>query len=75
VPDLYGSRKLSERQWDVTKALSEGMQNKEIAETLGISIGVVKNYLAIIRNRTGMTSRVDLALWYLTHEHLRYELH
>jgi DNA-binding NarL/FixJ family response regulator len=44
------------------------MKNKEIAEVIGTTENVVKNYLRVIYDETGMNTRLELALWYESHK-------
>ena len=62
--ELYGSRIPSEREHRVIQLVSDGLKNKEVAEILGISEHVVKNYLRVIYDKLGVWNRVELALWY-----------
>src|ERR1035437_4165270 len=38
--------------------------NREVAEAIGTTEHVVKNYLRVIYNKLGLWNRVELALWY-----------
>ena len=57
-------REPSQRQFRIIELVAQGLKNREIADHLGISQKVVKNYLGDIFERTGMTNRLELALWY-----------
>lgn len=54
----------SQRQLRIIELVAQGLKNREIADRLGVSQKVVKNYLGDIFEKTGMTSRLELALWY-----------
>ena len=54
---------LTARQRDVVRLISTGKSNKEIACTLGLTRGTVKEYLYKIFRLTGVQSRTELALW------------
>lgn len=54
------------REIDIIKAVAEGMSNKEIAETLFISEGTVKNYISSILEKANLSHRTALAVYYLT---------
>lgn len=44
--------------------LAQGLSNGEISERLGMSRLVCKNHIVVISERTGMGTRLELALWY-----------
>jgi len=62
--DRHGTRLPSRRQLRVIELVAQGFTNKEIAEELGISEHVVRNYLGKIYDKIGVSNRVELALWY-----------
>jgi DNA-binding NarL/FixJ family response regulator len=44
--------------------VAEGLKNKEVADAIGTTEHVVKNYLRVIYDKLGLWNRVELALWY-----------
>jgi len=60
----YGTRVPSEREQRVIELVAEGMKNREVAEAIGTTEHVVKNYLRVIYDKLGLWNRVELALWY-----------
>lgn len=54
---------LSKRQSELVDLLVQGLKNKEIAATLGISEGTVKAYLTTLYEKVGARDRFDLALF------------
>jgi DNA-binding NarL/FixJ family response regulator len=58
-----GTRMLTYRQLQVAQLVAMGLNNREIGRTLGTTGNVIKNYLRAIFDRTGMGSRLELALW------------
>ena len=60
----YGSRVPSDREYRVIELVAEGLKNKEVAEVIGTTEHVVKNYLRVIYDKLGLWNRVELALWY-----------
>ena len=60
-------RLLTEKQWEVSRLVSLGMNNREIGTCIGTTKHVVKNYVSNIFDATGMNSRLELTLWYLAH--------
>jgi len=61
-PDL-----LSKREVDVLKLVGEGKNNQEIAQTLFLSEGTVKNHVTQILSKLEMRDRVQAALWAQRH--------
>jgi DNA-binding NarL/FixJ family response regulator len=57
--DAYG---LTERQREIVQAVVEGLNNREIAERLRISEHTVKHHLTQAFNKTGVSTRLELAL-------------
>ena len=53
---------LTERELDVLRELSGSLTNEEIAERLHISVNTVKRHLQNIMEKTGFSSRLDLAI-------------
>jgi DNA-binding NarL/FixJ family response regulator len=58
----------TERELEVMKAISEGLNNKEISKALYISEGTVKNYITSIFQKTGLTHRTQIAIHYIKGE-------
>jgi len=60
----YGTRVPNEREHRVIQLVAEGLKNKEVADAIGTTEHVVKNYLRVIYDKLGLWNRVELALWY-----------
>jgi len=60
----YGSRVPSEREQRVIQLVAQGLKNREVADEIGTTEHVVKNYLRVIYDKLGLWNRVELALWY-----------
>jgi len=60
----YGNRLPNEREQRVIRLVAEGLKNREVAEAIGTTEHVVKNYLRVIYDKLGLWNRVELALWY-----------
>ncbi|MBV8049575.1 MAG: response regulator transcription factor [Acidobacteriaceae bacterium] len=52
------------KEWQVIELVSQGLKNREIAQQIGTTEFVVKNYLCAIYDKLGLWNRVELALWY-----------
>ena len=62
--ERYGPRIPSEREHRVIELVAQGLKNKEVADEIGTTEHVVKNYLRVIYDKLGFWNRVELALWY-----------
>jgi len=60
----YGTRTPSEREQRVIQLVAQGLKNREVADNIGTTEHVVKNYLRVIYDKLGLWNRVELALWY-----------
>ena len=56
---------LSGREQEVLKLVTEGLSNKEIAQSLGISPSTVKNHLRNIMEKLHVRNRVEAAIRFL----------
>lgn len=54
---------LSETEWKIISCVETGATNKEIAESLNLSDGTVRNYLSTILNKLNLRDRTQLAIW------------
>jgi DNA-binding NarL/FixJ family response regulator len=54
---------LSEREVEVLKFLAQGLTNKDIAQTLFLSVRTVEAHLRNIFGKLGVRSRTEAALW------------
>jgi DNA-binding NarL/FixJ family response regulator len=66
--DRYGSRVPNERELRVIELVAQGLKNDEVAQVIGTTRHVVKNYLCVIYDKLGLWNRVELALWYEVHK-------
>ena len=68
--DTVGTRvrdRLTPREMQIVALIVQGCKNKDIANTLGTKEQVVKNYLRSIYDKTGVSDRLELALFTLHH--------
>ena len=66
---LYGRSVASKRERRVIELVASGLKNREVAEAIGTTDHVVKNYLRVIYDKLGLWNRVELVLWYEAHRH------
>lgn len=56
------STEFTDRELEILRLLSEGMTDKEIAETVSLSITTVRYHVKNLIGKTGMNSRTELAV-------------
>ena len=61
-PDHKLISQLSEREREVLRLLASGLSNTEIAQTLFLSEGTIKNYVSIIFSKLGVNDRTQAAI-------------
>jgi len=59
----------NDREQRVIELVAQGLKNREVADEIGTSEHVVKNYLRTIYDKLGLWNRVELALWYEARRH------
>jgi DNA-binding NarL/FixJ family response regulator len=63
-----GQRQLSPQERLIMPLLAQGKTNKEIATRLGLSDKTIKNYLANIYDKLGVSRRTEAVAWYMKDE-------
>jgi DNA-binding NarL/FixJ family response regulator len=61
-PDQKLITQLSEREREVLRLLATGLSNTEIAQTLFLSDGTVKNYVSAVFSKLGVSDRTQAAI-------------
>ena len=70
-PDSVGSRvrdRLTPKEMQIVALIVQGCKNKDIATQLGTKEQVIKNYLRGIYDKTGVSDRLELALFVIHHK-------
>ncbi len=67
IVNAKGKSLLSKREEQVVACVAEGLTNREIAKQLNLSEHTVKNYLFRIFDKLGISGRVELVLYALSH--------
>ena len=52
------------REQRIIELVAQGLTNRDIAQALGTTEYVIKNYLRPIYDKLGLWNRVELALWF-----------
>lgn len=71
--DLVGSRvrdRLTPKEMRIVALIVQGCKNREIANRLNTTEQVIKNYLRSIYDKTGVSDRLELALFTIHHRAL-----
>ncbi|MGW3206407.1 ATP-binding protein [Streptomyces sp. NPDC001135] len=58
-----GDERLTARESTVAELVAEGLTNRQIAARLGLSIHTVATHLDKVRDKLGLRSRTQIALW------------
>jgi DNA-binding NarL/FixJ family response regulator len=64
-----GNGKPNDRERRVIELVAQGLKNREVADEIGTTEHVIKNYLRTIYDKLGLWNRVELALWYEARRH------
>ena len=59
--------KLTDKELLIVSCVTQGMKNKEIANEIGTTEQVVKNYLRKVYDKLGVSDRLELALYCIHH--------
>jgi DNA-binding NarL/FixJ family response regulator len=65
----YGKRTPNAKEQRIIELVAQGFKNSEVAQAIGTTEHVVKNYLRAIYDKLGLWNRVELALWYEARRH------
>jgi DNA-binding NarL/FixJ family response regulator len=68
--DFVGARvrdRLTPKEMKIVALIVQGCKNKEIATRLGTTEQVIKNYLRSVYDKTGVSDRLELALFTIHH--------
>jgi DNA-binding NarL/FixJ family response regulator len=63
MPDQRLLSELSDREREILQLLGRGLNNAEIAQSLFLTEGTVKNYVSTILSKLGVTDRTQAALF------------
>lgn len=63
VQVTVGQHRLTAREFMVAELVAEGLTNRQIGDRLGLSIHTVATHLDKVRDKLGLRSRTQIALW------------
>jgi len=61
---------ITERELEIIKLLAEGMNNKEISQTLYLSEGTVRNYISNLLDKLDLRDRSQIVVFYYKNLHV-----
>ncbi len=64
----YEACQITEKEQEIIRLVADGLNNKEISDTLYLSEGTVRNYLSQILNKLELRDRTQLAVFYYQHK-------
>ena len=67
VVNANGRPLLTPREEQVVALVADGLSNREVAGELGLSEHTIKKYLLRIFDKVGISSRVELVLYAMSH--------
>jgi DNA-binding NarL/FixJ family response regulator len=67
-----GMGRLTPSETKVVHLLAEGMSTREISHQLAVTEHTIRNYLSVIYDKLGVSTRVELALYAITREDLNH---
>lgn len=63
----YEAYDITEKEYEIILKIADGLSNKEIAETLFLSEGTVRNYISLILEKLSLRDRTQIAIFYYKH--------
>jgi DNA-binding NarL/FixJ family response regulator len=69
LPMLAEITALSKREEEIARLVASGLSNGEVAQRLSLSRHTVKNYLFRVYEKLGISTRIELVFYILSHYH------
>lgn len=66
-PFPYEKLGITDKEYEIITLVADGLNNKEIAESIHLSEGTVRNYLSSILDKLELRDRTQLAVFYYQH--------
>lgn len=64
----YDKKNITDKELEIIELVSEGLNNKEIADKLFLSEGTIRNYVSSILDKLGLRDRTQLVVYYYKHK-------
>lgn len=64
----YTDENINEKEYEIITLVAEGLSNREIASSLCLSEGTIRNYLSSILEKLNLRDRTQLAIFYYKHK-------
>ena len=64
----YEEYGINDREFEIIELIADGLNNKEIAASLFLSEGTVRNYLSSILEKLNLRDRTHIAIFYYRHK-------
>lgn len=64
----YTDEDINEKEYEIITLVAEGLSNREIASSLCLSEGTIRNYLSSILEKLNLRDRTQLAIFYYKHK-------
>ena len=62
---IHGMETLTDREYEIVKLIARGLDNREIAQTLYMGEGTVRNNISSILSKLGLRNRTQIAIAFL----------
>lgn len=67
-PFSYENLGITDKETEIILQIAEGLSNKEIADTLFLSEGTIRNYISLILEKLELRDRTQIAIYYYKHK-------
>lgn len=64
----YTEQDINEKEYEIITLVADGLSNREIASSLCLSEGTIRNYLSAILEKLNLRDRTQLAVFYYKHK-------
>ena len=58
---------ITDKEYEIISKIADGLSNKEIADTLFLSEGTIRNYISLILEKLNLRDRTQIAIFFYKH--------